>query len=169
MRVMKTFQKFPMRSIIWVGITIIMLATTGVGVTWGAKEEMKGDIAAVNAVIDAFQKCYSNKDIKGVRELFYAEAVIAWDVDQGSKTQVVSGEEWLQFSEKEVFTKSEPISDILTDRDITVHRNIAYAVYNYKYTDSQEQYVGIDVITLLKMRGRWRILSLQWTGDPVTR
>jgi ketosteroid isomerase-like protein len=169
MRYMKKIKIFPMGSYTWAGIAMFILATVCIGDAWGAKTAMTGEIAEVNAVIDGFQKCYSNKDIKGVRDLFYAEAVIAWDVDQGAQIKVVSAEEWLQFTEKDVFTKSKPISDILTDRDITVHRNIAYAVYNYTYTDSEEKYQGIDVITLLKMRGRWRILSLQWTGDPILR
>jgi hypothetical protein len=169
MRHMSKFKMIPVRPYIWAGIAVLFLALVGIGDAWGAKAEMSGESGEVNTVIDAFQRCYSGKDIKGVRDLFYAEAIIAWDVDDGSKTQVVSAEEWLQFTEKDVFTKSQPIADILTDRDITVHRNIAYAVYNYTYTDSSEKYQGIDVITLLKMRGRWRILSLQWTGDPVQR
>jgi ketosteroid isomerase-like protein len=127
------------------------------------------EIDEVSAVIDDFQTAYSNKQQNDLRNLFYAEAVIAYDFEEGQTQRIFKLEDWLQGTQEVTFNMNEHISDQLTNRDISVFRNIAYAVCDYTYTDDNEIGRGVDVLTLMKMRNRWRIVSLVFTGDQVTQ
>jgi len=150
------------------GIAIIALTALMLTIS-GSRSEASAhdDIDRINALLDEFEDTYSNKRVNDVRQLFYANSVIAIDLDGGQNQRVVGLEDWLQATEQTIFKLNENISDRLTNREIVVLRNIAYVVCNYTYIDDTHKAQGMDVFTLLKTRDRWRIVSLQWTGDTV--
>ncbi len=123
------------------------------------------DLDELNALLDEFEDAYSGKRVNDLRQLFFADAVIAYDLDEGQTTEVRSLEAFLQSTSEHVFQLNENISDTLTDREIVVYRNIAYAICDYSYVSDNKTARGIDIFTFFKQRDRWRILSLQWTGD----
>jgi len=123
------------------------------------------DTEDVNEVIDNFEIAYSNERLDDLRQLFFAEAVIAIDTSAGDIQRVYGLENWLSNTQEYTFARNEFISDELTNREIQVFRNIAYVVCDYRYEDDNNVGIGVDVFTMMKMRDRWRILSLQFTGD----
>jgi ketosteroid isomerase-like protein len=125
------------------------------------------DIDDVSAVLDEFQDAYSNKRTHDLRELFYSEGVVAFDLDEGERQMVIGLDEWLQSTDEQIFQLNRHISDSLTDREVVVMRNIAYVVCSYTYIDDTHRAQGFDVFTLVKTHDKWRIVSLQWTGDKV--
>lgn len=152
--------------------TLSICACLAVSGIVAARSELKGDdsssdVQLINKVIDDFQEAYSNKQADKLRTLFCSEAVIGYDQNEGREQGVISIDEWIQYTKENTFRLHEKISDRLTNREITVFRNIAYAVCDYTYTDYKVTYKGIDVITFMKIKNRWRIVSLQWTGEQV--
>jgi len=148
-------------------MAITALIVIILGVDYGIDKSRSSEFIEIEDVIDKFQEAYSGKQVNDIRQLFYADAVIAYDSGHGEKQNVFSLEEWLQGTEDEVFAKNDYISDVLSNREVVVLRNIAYATCDYTYKDDDGTQKGVDVITFLKMRDRWRILSLQWTGDKI--
>jgi len=158
------------REIIWVAVPIVALALAIFA--WGTPVEepsVANDLDDINAVIDSFEDAYSNEQLNDLRNLFFAEAVIAYDCEEGRTQRVHELEDWLAGTQEVTFDLNEFISDTLSNREITVFRNIAYVVCDYEYLDDNEVGIGIDIFTLMKMRNRWRILSLQFTGDQAQR
>ena len=160
-------RRLTLRDLIWAAIAVASILAIVLFLDVRHEKHVADDTADVSAVIDRFQEAYSSKRINDVRNLFYAEAVVAVDFDQGHTQHVASLEEWLQGTQEETFNTNTLVSDTLSDRDIVVLRNIAYVVCNYTYIDDTSRQQGVDVITLMKLHDRWRILSLQWTGDTV--
>jgi len=133
----------------------------------GPKKNTADDIDAINTVIDRFQEAYSNERQNDLRQLFFAESVIAYDQSDGRIQGIANLEDWLQSTQEQVFDLNTGVSDTLSDREIQVYGNIAYVVCSYVYRDDTKRHEGTDIFTLMKMRDRWRILSLQWTGGAV--
>lgn len=122
---------------------------------------------AVNAVIDQFQDAYSSKTMADVQNLFHYNAVIGIDFDNHTKQDIMRLSEWVQ-STKEMFKEEMWISDKLTNRKIEIHRSsMATVVCDYDYQDSTSHQTGVDVFTLMKIRGKWKIISLIFSGDGV--
>ncbi len=122
---------------------------------------------AVNAVIDEFQEAYSSKKMIDVQNLFHYHAVIGIDFDNHTKQDIMSLSEWAQ-STKEMFKEELWISDKLTNRIIEIHRSsMATVVCDYDYRDPTSHQAGVDVFTLMKIRGKWKIISLVFSGDGV--
>lgn len=127
------------------------------------------DIDAVNKVIDEFQTAYSSKNITDVQNLFHHKAVVGIDFYSNKDQKIMSLLEWLN-STKEIFRERSTISDKLTDRDINVYRGaLATVVCNYDYRDGVSHQAGVDVFTLMKIRGKWKIISLIFSGDDVKK
>ncbi len=127
------------------------------------------DVEDLNQLLDDFEEAYSNEQLYELRQLFYAEAVVAYDFQEGTRQRVHAIDEWLRLTQENTFDVHENISDELTDREIQVYRNIAYAVCDYTYRDETKVGRGVDIFTFLKMRDRWKILSLQFTGEEVVQ
>jgi len=150
-----------------VSITALLTLIFTIGTIYeGARAD---DVEEIDALIDQFQDAYSSKDASGLRALFYADAVIAMDSTGGERQTVISLDEWIVDTRENVFEENEHISDVLSNREIQVFRNIGYAVCDYNYRSDTKTAQGVDVLTFLKKRGSWKIVSLQWTGDEFTR
>lgn len=134
-----------------------------------SKTSATDEIDELNSLIDKFQEAYSGKDGVTLRTLFFSNAVIAYDFDDGETQRVHSVSDWISGTEESTFADNEFLSDTLTNRQIEVYRNIAYAVCDYRYVSDTEIGVGNDIFTFLKMRGTWKIISLQYTGDEEPR
>ncbi len=155
------------REKIWLVIPLLLVLAY-VGFASPATDSDKAqadDIEEVNAVLDAFEDAYSNEQLNDLRQLFFAEAVIAFDVAGGDNQRVYNLENWLESTQEYTFDTNDYISDQLTNREVQVFRNIAYVVCDYRYEDENNLGLGVDIFTLMKMRNRWRILSLQFTGE----
>jgi len=148
-------------------ITVVSLMAVIFSFSSTNRNSNADEIEEINTVIDNFQTAYTSQSTTDLRRLFYANSVIAWDSKGGERQAVYSLEQWLQGTQEDVFDSNQWLSDELTDRDITVMRNIAYCVCEYTYRDEDGTQRGFDVFTFLRMRGTWKILSLQWTGDAV--
>ncbi len=125
------------------------------------------DIEEIDALLDEFEEVYSGKRTNDLRLLFFSDAVIAVDLEEGESQTIYELNEWLEKTDENIFQLNDFISDSLTNREIVVLRNIAYATCNYTYIDETHRSQGIDIFTFMKMHDRWRIVSLQWTGDQV--
>jgi len=152
---------------IWIAMPMILLASLIfiAGYQSGTDPTPADDIDDINEVLDNFEDSYSNERLNELRMLFFSEAVIAMDGEAGTSQHVIGLEDWLSATQENTFSMNEYISDTLSDREITVYRNIAYAVCNYTYIDDSEIGRGVDIFTFMKMRNRWRIVSLVFTGD----
>lgn len=137
------------------------------GINFSIEKSRANELDELNELMDNFEAAYSGERLNDVRQLFHSEAVIAHDSTNGERQSVYSLEDWLQGTQEDVFGMNEYISDVLSNREIVVFRNIAYATCDYTYRDDDGTQRGIDIFTFLKMRDRWRIISLQWTGDVV--
>ena len=135
----------------------------------GIERAKADDINEIDALIDTFQETYSAKDASGLRALFYADAVVAMDATDGEEQSIVSLDEWIINTRDYVFEENDHISDVLSNREIHVFRNIGYAVCDYNYQSDNKTAQGVDVLTFCKKRGTWKIVSLQWTGDEFTK
>ena len=156
---------------IWIALPVLMLSILLIfaGFSTGLTPAPADDIDEINEVLDNFEDAYSNEQLNDLRLLFFAEAVIAMDGEQGTRQYVYGLEDWLAGTQEQTFALNEYISDSLTDREINVYRNIAYVVCDYTFIDDDEIGQGVDIFTLVKMRDRWRIVSLQFTGDEALR
>ncbi|MCD6217419.1 nuclear transport factor 2 family protein [bacterium] len=122
---------------------------------------------AVDAVIDEFQEAYSSKKMTDVQNLFHYRAVIGIDFDNHTKQDIMSLAEWVKET-KEMFKEEIFISDKLTNRKIEIHRSsMATVVCDYDYRDSTNHQTGVDIFSLMKIRGKWKIISLIFSGDSV--
>ena len=122
---------------------------------------------AVNKVIDEFQTAYSAKNVVGVQSLFHPKGVVAIDFSSNTEQSVMTVGEWATAT-KEIFNKQTTISDKLTNREINVYRGgMATVVCDYDYNDMASHQAGKDVFTLIRIHGKWRIVSLVFSGDSV--
>lgn len=156
---------------IWTFLPLLLLTglVVFIGADLGNNPSPADDIEEINDLLDDFEEAYSNEHLNDLRLLFFSDAVIAMDGEEGTRQTICSLEEWLTATQEDTFAMNEYISDTLSDREITVYRNIAYAVCNYTYIDDTNIGRGVDVFTFMKMRDRWRIVSLQFTGDEEVR
>jgi len=162
------YRNLSLRDAGWVLVCVAALVAL-IGITLGAGRAKADDAEDVSALIDQFQDAYSNERLTELRQLFVAEAVVATDGSQGTRQSVCSIDEWLENTKEYVFDENEHLSDVLSNREIHVFRNMAYAVCDYVYTSDTEIGRGVDVLTFLKIRDHWRIVSLQFTGDETPK
>jgi hypothetical protein len=154
------------REYLWILVPVIALIAVSIGFDRTNPMPVSADdLADVNTLIDDFQSAYSNEQTEALRQLFFAEAVVAYDYDSGESQRVHTLSDWIEGTQDNVFQMNTSISDTLSNREIQVFRNIAYVVCDYTYIDDDEIGRGVDIFTCMKMRGTWRILSLQFTGD----
>ena len=142
----------PINDRLWALVIIGTLAILVFSINYTGQKRKADDIKDVDKLIDSFQEAYSNKQANELRNLFHSGGVVAYDANQGQTQKVYGVEDWIQGTDKYVFQIHKTISDRLTDRDIVVYRNIAYAVCSYTYTDETKVGKGTDVITFIKMR-----------------
>lgn len=154
---------------LWLAIPVLVLLGAVFFTGTNIDNSPADDIEELDTLIDNFQEAYSSKNLTGLRGLFFADAVVAYDFDHGETQRVHSLEDWLQGTQESVFEVNDYISDVLTNREIEVFRNIGYAICDYRYVDDDEIGTGIDIFTFMKKRGTWKILSLQFTGDEEIR
>ena len=108
---------------------------------------------------------YSARKITDVQNLFHYRAVVGIDFDVHTKQDIMSLSEWVKDT-KEMFKEEMFVSDQLTNRRIEIHRNsMATVVCDYDYRDSTNHQTGVDIFTLMKIRGKWKIISLIYSGD----
>ncbi len=157
------------RDIAWLAISLLIMAAV-VGLVGNQQVLSRADdIEEINELIDDFQEAYSNKQVSELRPLFLSNAVIACDGSEGTRQRSFTVDDWLQMTQENVFDENDYISDVLSNREIEVYRNIAYAVCDYNYNNDNINGRGVDILTFIRMRDRWRIVSLQWTGDEVEK
>jgi hypothetical protein len=156
---------FSVRDLLWLLVPVLSLALVLSLVSVGADPSPADEIEELNALLDEFEYNYSNERLNDLRLLFCSNAVIATDFSQGTVQRVYSLEDWLRGTQEGAFDSNEHISDVLSDREIEVYRNLAYAVCDYTYIDDTQIGRGVDIFTFIKMRDRWRIVSLQYTGE----
>jgi len=166
---LRNIEKF--RHGLWIAIPLFLFAGMVFLMAPGTDDLNTTDdeIDELNTLLDEFEDAYSNERQNDLRNLFFADAVIAYDFDGGDTQRIHCLEDWLQGTQEHTFDTNESISDELDNREIVVFRNIAYAVCDYTYRDDTKTGVGVDIFTFMKMRDRWRIISLQFTGDEVVR
>jgi hypothetical protein len=123
------------------------------------------DVTAVNKLIDDFQTAYTAMKISDVQKLFHYKAVVGIDFNSNKSQEIMTLTEWLD-STREVFKGKPWVSDKLTNRQIEVlEKSMATVVCNYDYKDPGHHQVGVDIFTLMKIRGQWKIVSLIFSGD----
>ncbi len=122
------------------------------------------DIASVNAFIDEFQDRYTAQDIEGVGKLFMKDGAVV--VDYEGKISSYTTREWLERTAN-IFKRGDKISDRLTERDITVYRNIAVVKCRFDFASSWEKSYGHDIFSLVRHDDRWLIVSLTYSGDSL--
>lgn len=159
--------KLNLRDAAWAVTAVLVLCTTIILLGPQSVKSQANDIEEIDALLDEFEEVYSGKRTYDLRLLFFSDAVIAVDLEEGERQTIYDLNEWLEKTDEEIFQFNEFISDSLTNREIVVLRNIAYATCNYTYIDETHRSQGIDIFTFMKMHDRWRIVSLQWTGDRV--
>jgi len=157
------------RDLLWVLVPVLSLVLVLGILNRRAAPSPADDIEELNALLDEFEYNYSNERLNDLRLLFCSNAVIATDFSQGTIQRVYGLEDWLRGTQEGAFDANEHISDVLSDREIQVYRNIAYAVCDYTYIDDREIGRGVDIFTFIKIRDRWRIVSLQYTGEEEVR
>ena len=123
------------------------------------------DVTAVNKVIDDFQTAYTAMKIPDVQKLFHYKAVVGIDFNSNKSQEIMTLTEWLD-STRDVFKGKPWVSDKLTNRQIEVlEKSMATVVCNYDYKDPGHHQIGVDIFTLMKIRGQWKIVSLIFSGD----
>jgi hypothetical protein len=123
------------------------------------------DVAAVDKVIDDFQTAYTAMKLTDVQKLFHYKAVVGIDFNSNKSQEIMTLTEWLD-STRDVFKGKPWVSDKLTNRQIDVLENsMATVVCDYDYKDPGHHQVGVDIFTLMKIRGQWKIVSLIFSGD----
>lgn len=155
-------------------ITIILFCIVGItlGCVLPSGNETGNAIAAdeidaVNDVIEKFQDSYTARNETEVRNLFHYKAVVGIDFDNNTKQDIMSLTDWI-IETKDMFKREKFISDQLTNRKIEIHRNsMATVVCDYDYRDSVNHQAGVDIFTLMKIRGEWKIISLIFSGDSI--
>ena len=146
-------------------LAIAMIFACSSGSNLGTPAYAVDDIDAVNAVIDAFQTAYSARNIGDVQVLFHYNAVVGIDYDNHTSQDIMIMPDWAK-STRDVFESRLHITDKLTNRKIDVYRDsMATVVCDYDYRDPISHQVGIDIFTLMKIKGKWKIISLIFSGD----
>ena len=127
------------------------------------------EIDAVNRVIDDFQTAYCAKKTTDIQNLFHYKAVVGIDFHENSEQEIYTLVEWIDAT-RDVFKGKPWVSDKLTNREIEVFENsMATVVCDYDYRDPGNHQSGVDIFTLMKIRGKWKIISLIFSGDSVRK
>lgn len=148
-------------------IFILVLVICYTAINSGSRTHASNDIEAVNQVIENFQNAYSARDIGGVQELFHHKAVVGIQFESNPRPDIMTLSEWIKET-REIFESRIWISDELTNRDINIYRGtMATVVCDYEYKDPVSHQAGIDIFTLMKFRGEWKIVSLVFSGEYV--
>lgn len=153
--------------LIFVCLVSAIAVTTGVMLSQQPSQAVTkdDDVTAVNKVIDDFQTAYCAMKITDVQNLFHHKAVVGIDFNSNKSQEIMTLTEWLD-STREVFKGKPWVTDRLTNRQIEVLENsMATVVCNYDYKDPGHHQVGVDIFTLMKIRGQWKIISLVFSGD----
>jgi len=149
-------------ALLWACNTSPSKAEPGNDGTVVASEEIDEDVLAVDRFIDAFQQRYTARDLKGVSQLFLDTSDVIVDFD--GRLTFYTIEDWLEMTSR-VFKIHKGISDRLTEREITVHGEIAVVVCRYDFSSSEEHSHGHDIFSLVRTRDGWRIVSLMYSGQ----
>ena len=156
----------PSLSVILLAIAILFFFSAVPDI--GTRNAFAGDdIDAVNAVIDDFQTAYSAKNIGDVQKLFHYNAVVGIDFANHTSQKIMIVSDWAKET-RDTFKGKLYISDKLTNRKIDIYRDsMATVVCDYDYRDPSTHQAGIDIFTLMKIKGKWKIISLIFSGDGV--
>jgi len=153
-------------------LAICCVAITILGCTLGgsapAPDPLAGELQAINALIDTFQTSYSQKNYAALRGTFHPKANVGIDYAGSTVQSTYRIDEWITATEQ-LLKDKRSVSDILSNRDITVYRNLATVVADYNYRADGEHQAGQDIMILVKMGGQWKIFSLVFYGDPVRK
>lgn len=123
-----------------------------------------GEAAQIDELITKFQTSYSKKRFTDLRACFHPKANVAVDFAGGTMQSTFTINEWILAQED--FLKDYPeVSDVLSNREITVYRNIGTAVCDYDYRGGSVHQTGQDIFMFTKFSGEWKIVSLAFYGD----
>lgn len=151
-------------------LTVVLLVVTILGCSLGGgaatPEPADGELASINALIDEFQSAYSAKDMPRLRATFHTKANVAIDFNNSTVQSSYRIDEWIPATQ-ELLKNKRSVSDILSNREITVYRNIATVVADYNYRADGEHQAGQDIMIVTKLGGSWKIFSLTFYGDVV--
>ncbi|MEO7994741.1 MAG: nuclear transport factor 2 family protein [bacterium] len=146
-------------------VCLLIGCSLGGGHSAAAPAAPTGDEAALNTLIDKFQTSYSTKDYAALRTCFHPKANVAIDYLGGTVQSSSLINDWIKDTENILKDKSQ-VSDVLSNREFTVYRNIATVVADYDYRSGLDHQVGQDVFTCIKFNGEWKIFCLVFYGDP---
>ena len=120
------------------------------------------DVKSANRFLDSFQEAYSNMDIAGVSELFMENGAVVTDFE--GRIRRYTSEGWLEMTGS-IFKNSSRMKDRLTEREITVYRNIAVVNCRYDFDSPSEHSTGYDIFSLVRHEDSWLIVPLIYSDD----
>ena len=128
----------------------------------GGAQEMADERARVLAVVDASLEAISNEDMIAFTDLMIEEASTVRVLERDGQVQyaVRTRAEWRANS---------PSVDIVErgfDHKVHISGPLAVAWVPYDlYLDGEWSHCGVDVITLVRIEGDWKIATLSWTVE----
>jgi len=131
--------------------------------TWPASGQTGGEEKAAIAVADSALASITRGDMTGLTDLMLPEAVM---FPTGKRSDGVTGYRIRTRAEQ----RAAPVTRKVTERgfrpEARVNGPVAMVWYPYDlYLDGQWSHCGVDVFTLIRADGQWRISTMSWSVE----
>ena len=142
---------------------VVGAMTAGVLATWTASGQTGGEDKAVIAVADAALAAITRGDMTALTDLMLPEAVM---FPTSTRANGVTAYRVRTRAEQ----RAAPVTRKITERgfrpEARVSGPIAMVWYPYDlYVDGQWSHCGVDVFTLVRTEGQWRISTMSWSAE----
>ncbi len=144
------------------GLRYVLACLGAAALAEPALAQVEGEQARVLAVADSALGAISRGDVVALTDLMLEDAIMF-------PSQTRNGE--LRYTVRTRAQQRESkFNGVITERgyrpDVRVQGPIAVVWYPYDlYIDGKWSHCGIDVFTLLKHGGRWRIATIAWSAE----
>jgi hypothetical protein len=124
------------------------------------------DRAAVMATVDAFFAAINSNDAKALNQLYLPETPIISRRKQADGSWILrtrrSGEDSANAARE-----TRKLTELYWDPRLNIHQGIAtfWAPYSFDI-DGKRSHCGVDLITLIKTEGTWKISFVSYTVEP---
>lgn len=145
-------------------LSIIILCSI-ISFTGFSQESNKVEKEQIKNVIDQFFKAIEKKDSMLMRSTILGDAQV-WRRRNNEALPTID----FRFSKDSTPTMSSSpdMKEIALDYDITANNDIAVAWVPYEFwIEDKFSHCGIDVFTLFKIEGEWKIITLAYTVEKV--
>ncbi len=117
--------------------------------------------AEVKQFVEGYFRSWSNRQMDAYADCFHPDAVIQF-VDANGRVRNQTKDPFC--AEQRNVQSTTPAVEVPTSIDIRFEAKLARAVVAWKLTQGRRVETGYDHFTLIKLNGKWRILTLVFYG-----